>query len=212
MLFTMLDINKILLAVLCGGLIGAEREYRDKSAGFRTLIFICVGAALFTILSLKFGAPDDDQTRIAANIVSGVGFLGAGAILRSSQRVIGLTTASTIWLAAALGMMIGAGSVIFSLIVTAIALVILWIFPFIELQIDRHNDSRTYEISCRASPEIRSSLESKISDYRLKKHDTKVTKSGEELVFIWFLTGKPSNHDRFTDFLINNENILKFHC
>ena len=75
------DVLKILLAVLIGGLIGAEREYRDKAAGFRTIILICVGATLFTILSFRLGG-DGDPTRIAANIVSGVGFLGVGAILR----------------------------------------------------------------------------------------------------------------------------------
>jgi len=72
------DVIKLLLAILIGGLIGAEREFRDKAAGFRTIIFICVGATLFTLFSLKLGG-DEDPVRIAANIVSGVGFLGAGA-------------------------------------------------------------------------------------------------------------------------------------
>ena len=91
---------KLLLAMIVGGLIGFEREYRDKAAGLRTIIFICLGATVFTMLSLRLGE-QDDITRIAANVVSGVGFLGAGAILQSSGRVTGLTTASTIWLAAA---------------------------------------------------------------------------------------------------------------
>ena len=94
------DIFKILLAIGIGGAIGLEREYRDKAAGFRTLIFICVGATLFAMLSSKL-AGDRDPTRIAANIVSGVGFLGAGVILRDGGRVVGLTTAATIWLVAA---------------------------------------------------------------------------------------------------------------
>jgi len=76
------DVIKILLAVLAGGLIGIERELRDKAAGFRTLIFISVGACLFTILSAKL-APGSDPNRIASNIVTGVGFLGAGVILRN---------------------------------------------------------------------------------------------------------------------------------
>ena len=73
------DVGKLLLSILIGSLIGAEREYRDKSAGFRTLIFICVGATLFTMFSIKM-ANDSDPARIAAQIVSGVGFLGAGWI------------------------------------------------------------------------------------------------------------------------------------
>ncbi|MBN1265776.1 MAG: MgtC/SapB family protein [Anaerolineales bacterium] len=212
MVFTMLDIYKMLLAVLCGGLIGAEREYRDKSAGFRTLIFICVGATLFTLISLKFGSPDDDQTRIAANIVSGVGFLGAGAIMRSSQRVIGLTTASTIWITAALGMAIGAGSILFSCIVTFVVLVILWIFPHFEVLIDRYKDARPYEIQCRVSPEIHATLENQLKTCELKLHETSCNKSGETLIFTWFLSGQPHNHDRFMDFLIENEEIVSFQC
>lgn len=96
------DFIQLLLAIFIGGLIGAEREYRDKAAGFRTIMLICVGATIFTNFSVKLGG-DMEPTRIAASIVTGVGFLGAGAILRGSRHVTGLTTASTIWLAAALG-------------------------------------------------------------------------------------------------------------
>ena len=89
------DVVKLLLAMFIGGLIGAEREFRDKAAGFRTIIFITVGSTLFTILSPELGG-DREPSRIAASIVTGVGFLGAGAILQGKERVIGLTTASTI--------------------------------------------------------------------------------------------------------------------
>ncbi|MCX6025184.1 MAG: MgtC/SapB family protein, partial [Chloroflexi bacterium] len=100
------DIVKLLLAIFNGGLIGAEREFRDKAAGFGTLIFICVGATLFTMFSMR-SRPSGDPSRVAANIVSGIAFLGAGVILREGGRIMGLTTASTIWLAAALGMGLG---------------------------------------------------------------------------------------------------------
>ncbi len=102
------DVARLLFAVLVGGLIGAEREYRDKVAGFRTIIFICLGATLFTLFSVKLGGAGD-PARIAANIVSGVGFLGAGAILRSGERVTGLTTAASIWTTAAIGLAAGRG-------------------------------------------------------------------------------------------------------
>ena len=95
------DILKLVFAVVVGGALGAEREFRDRAAGFRTIILICTGATLFTMFSVKLGGPQD-PARIAASIVSGVGFLGAGAIMRGPVRVVGLTTASTIWLAAAL--------------------------------------------------------------------------------------------------------------
>jgi len=88
-------IIKLLSAILIGGFIGFEREYRDKAAGFRTMILITTGSMLFTYLSLLIGGPDD-PVRITASIVTGIGFLGAGAILVDRGRIQGLTTASTI--------------------------------------------------------------------------------------------------------------------
>ncbi len=109
---------KLLLATLLGGAIGFEREIAGKPAGLRTNILICVGAALFTHLSINIaqigftpdGRPYGDTTRIAAQIVSGIGFLGAGAILHAHGAVVGLTTAATIWVVAAVGAAIGAGA------------------------------------------------------------------------------------------------------
>lgn len=134
------DLYKILFATLVGGLIGIEREYREKAAGFRTIMLICIGATLFTIFSSKL---DGDPARIAANIVSGVGFLGAGVILRSGGQIVGLTTASTIWLTAALGMGIGAGEYILVAIVVPIILMTLWIFPKFERWIDALRSERS---------------------------------------------------------------------
>src|SRR5438094_527288 len=98
-------------AVVCGGLVGWEREKREKPAGLRTLVLITTGAALFTQMSLIAGGGRGDPMRLAAQIVTGVGFLGAGAILRDKGRAMisGLTTAATIWLAAAVGVVVGAG-------------------------------------------------------------------------------------------------------
>ena len=109
---------KLLLATLLGGAIGFEREIAGKPAGLRTNILICVGAALFTHLSISIaqigftpdGRPYGDTTRITAQIVSGIGFLGAGAILHAHGAVVGLTTAATIWVVAAVGAAVGAGA------------------------------------------------------------------------------------------------------
>jgi putative Mg2+ transporter-C (MgtC) family protein len=106
------DIGEVLLelgvALLIGTIIGVEREYKNKAAGLRTLILICLGSTLFTITSESFGA-SGETARIASNIVTGIGFLGAGAIMREGLTVSGLTTASSIWVTAALGMDVGAG-------------------------------------------------------------------------------------------------------
>lgn len=130
------DFLKILMAIAVGGAIGLEREYRDKAAGFRTLIFICLGSTLFTIFSVDLGVGDGDPSRVASNIVTGVGFLGAGAIIQDRGRVLGMTTAATIWLVSALGIGIGVGEYALVGTVTGLTLVVLFLFPPIERWID----------------------------------------------------------------------------
>src|SRR5207244_11822656 len=104
------DLVKLLLALVLGGLIGWERELYDKPAGFRTNTLICVGSTLFTIFSLKVGIiPGTDSARIASQIVSRIGFLGAGAIIRRGKAVLRLTTAATILFVGSLGSAIVAG-------------------------------------------------------------------------------------------------------
>jgi putative Mg2+ transporter-C (MgtC) family protein len=120
---------KLGLAVLVGGVIGLEREYQYKAAGFRTIILITFGSTLYALFSVSIAGNTDSTTRIASNIVTGIGFLGAGTILRDGGRIGGLTTAATIWLAAALGMGIAAGEMEDVLIATGVALIVLLIFP-----------------------------------------------------------------------------------
>ena len=139
------NIIKVGMSVLIGGLIGAERECQDKSAGFRTIILITVGSTLFTIFSVSMD-PGFTRTRIAANIVTGIGFLGAGAIVREHGRIGRLTTAAMIWLSAALGMGIGAGELIFVGASTAVVLIVLLLFPYIEQAIDQSREARSYKI------------------------------------------------------------------
>src|ERR1044072_6911532 len=101
---------RLSVAAALGGSIGLERELRERQAGLRTHLVVCVGSALFTLVSAyAFISPKVDPTRIAAQIVSGIGFLGAGAIIRQGLSVRGLTTAATLWLVAAIGMASGAG-------------------------------------------------------------------------------------------------------
>ncbi|MGM1428982.1 MgtC/SapB family protein [Sphingobacterium lactis] len=104
------DLVKAILSLLAGFVLGFEREWKDKSAGFKTISIICLGSTLFSLLSLKLGAGDsEDATRIASYVVSGIGFLGAGVIFKDGVNVNGLTTASIIWMSAAVGMAIGFG-------------------------------------------------------------------------------------------------------
>lgn len=203
------DLIKLGLAILAGGLVGAEREFRDKAAGFRTIIFICVGATLFTIFSLKLGA-DTDPVRIAANIVSGVGFLGAGVILREKGQIVGLTTASTIWLSAALGMGIGGGQILFSGIALAAILVVLWVFPSFERWIDDLRHARTYRIVCDVGPDKRAKLDEMFKKSRLRTGTIRQAKIGDDLVVSWQATGSPKQHSQLEAMLIADEDVKQF--
>lgn len=125
---------KLIVAGVLGGLIGYERETDSKPAGFRTMILVSMGSCLFTIASINIAQTGDglfDPGRIASGIVTGIGFLGAGAILRSSGQVLGLTTAASIWLVAAVGMAVGMGMYGEALLATVIGFVVLRkrIFP-----------------------------------------------------------------------------------
>ena len=128
-------ILRVALAAALGGAIGFERELRDREAGLRTHLLVSVGAALFTMVSAyawsdwRFSTPEGlvfDPTRIAAQVVSGIGFLGAGAIIRQGLSVRGLTTAATLWVVAAIGMAAGVGYYEAAVVTTALVLLSLW--------------------------------------------------------------------------------------
>lgn len=104
-----LELVLVLAAILCGTIVGTERERHDKPAGLRTLILVCLGSTIFTMVSFAFTTSTGDSGRVAAQIVTGVGFLGAGAILHSRTTVSGMTTAAAIWVIAAIGIVIGVG-------------------------------------------------------------------------------------------------------
>ncbi|MCX6319545.1 MAG: MgtC/SapB family protein [Bacteroidetes bacterium] len=127
----MADVYKALLAVAAGIILGLEREMKDKVAGLKTITIICLGAALFGILSYKIGGTSNPTT-IAAYVVSGVGFIGAGAIFKDGFTISGLTTAGIIWLAAAVGLSIGFGEYYVAATFIAASLIIIFVTPFIN--------------------------------------------------------------------------------
>jgi len=129
---------RLLLAAGLGAAIGVERELRQKAAGLRTNILIATGSALFTVISIELAHISGTPDRIAAQVVSGIGFLGAGSILRSGRSVHGMTTAATIWVNAAVGMAAGAGLYGMALIATIITLIVLAVLPLLEKQLDRY--------------------------------------------------------------------------
>jgi len=143
---------RLLLAAGLGAALGLEREYHQKPAGLRTNILIGLGAALFTIVSVMAGRNGGSADRIAAQVVTGIGFLGGGAILRGRATVHGMTTAATIWVNAAIGMTAGAGAYGTATVATAITLVVLVLLPPVERYFERraglpntHEHGRVHE-------------------------------------------------------------------
>ncbi|NLG96593.1 MAG: MgtC/SapB family protein [Chloroflexi bacterium] len=207
------DVIKLFLALALGGVIGAEREVRDKSAGFRTLMFICAGSALFTIFSMRLasssGAMAGDPARIAAQIVSGIGFLGAGVILREHGEVRGLTTASTIWLVAALGMGVGSGSYLFSGLATIVILLALLVFPSIEHVIGTRLQQRTYYITTKASLEKYESICSDFQKMGLHILSRYRTRRGGMMTVTLVISGSPKRHEKMADQLFEDPTIIE---
>ncbi len=129
--------QRLLLAAIFGAALGVEREWRNKEAGLRTNILIAIGSALFTLMSIELtDAKTGDTSRVAAQIVTGIGFLGAGAIMRTNGGIQGLTTAATIWVNAAIGVAAGGGEYHLAFIATAVTLVVLLVLQPIEKYLD----------------------------------------------------------------------------
>jgi putative Mg2+ transporter-C (MgtC) family protein len=138
--FRLVVLGKLLLATLVGGAIGLEREVAGKPAGLRTNMLICIGSTFFTIVAVELAGPGGDPSRIIAQIITGIGFLGAGAILHGAGAVVGLTSAATVWVVAALGVAVGIGSYVEALGATILVMVVLvGLRPLeLKLQAKRH--------------------------------------------------------------------------
>ncbi|HEY4334882.1 MAG TPA: MgtC/SapB family protein [Puia sp.] len=196
MILTQDLVLKLVLSILVGGLLGAEREYRSKSAGFRTLTLICLGATIFTIFSQIIGGPGNPD-RIASNIVTGIGFVGAGVVFKgdNTSKVNGITTAAMIWVTAALGMAIGAGYWLAALIATGMIFIVLVVFNLLEDRIDRLNQLRKYRIICPFENETLVRFETLFKTHHLRFKRTRQGKSAENMVTgEWLVQGAEENH------------------
>lgn len=208
-LITQSEINKFLLAILLCGLIGTERELRAKQAGLKTMIMIGLGSTLFTILSIKIGHTSQD--RIASNIVTGIGFLGAGVIFREENRIKGLTTACVIWIVAAIGMAIGGGYYIQAVGVTFVVLLALIFFPYLEEMVESKSTTREYRIVKKYENEGLDDYEGYIKTSGLKLHRGKQEMVNGHISGTWVAVGNPKNHKKFVDQMLKDEKILEFH-
>lgn len=170
---------KLVLAIALGGLIGIEREASQKPAGFRTNILVCVGSAMMMVLSdlilRRGGGSQGDLTRMAAAVITGMGFLGAGTIIQARGMIHGLTTASTLWIAAGLGLVVGAGFYLEAVIFTGLVLLTLALFPRLESRFHRKLGTR-YHLKMKDSAEALGNFRKlslhlgvKIEDFHLRR-------------------------------------------
>jgi len=200
------DLLRILLSIVCGSIIGFEREYKNKNAGFRTLILICLGSTIFTIVSQRVSDNSDD--RIAANIITGIGFIGAGVIFKDGLSVKGLTTAAVIWVVAALGMVIGIFHYSLSIILTIIVLIILALFNKIEMLIDLIHHQRKFKIIF-VNDEMQNlyAIENEIKNRGLKMKHLQLTKCNSKIHLVFEASGRKKALTAFNLYLIESHII-----
>jgi putative Mg2+ transporter-C (MgtC) family protein len=200
---------KLILAIVVGGAIGAEREYRSKSAGFRTLTLICLGSALFTVFSIMIGGVNNPD-RIASNIATGIGFVGAGVIFKGDFGVNGITTAAMIWVTASLGMGIGAGYEWVSVFACVLILLMLFVFGRMENWIDRFNQMRNYKIVTSYKEVTMKRFEKCFESHHLKYKRSREIKTGENIMGEWFVRGKEKNHLEFIGEILADPEVIRF--
>jgi putative Mg2+ transporter-C (MgtC) family protein len=152
--FVATSLARLVLAAILGGLIGLERELRHRPAGLRTNMFICFGAAMFTILSSGLAGVPSDAARIAAQIIPGIGFIGAGSILHTRGLTTGLTTAATLFVVASVGMATGGGLYLTAIFATGLVLVALFSLGHLELTFNLKTLLISYEVTGATVEEI----------------------------------------------------------
>lgn len=198
------DLLLILISIFIGLLIGAEREYRNKSAGLRTFILVSFGSCLFTILSLKIGVQNPD--RLAANIITGIGFLGAGVIFKDDNKIGGVTTATTIWATASLGMAVGSGKIILAFLGMILVLLILSFLTYLQDYIDNHHKIREYRITTSSQDDFKY-CEMLFKENHLKFIILKQQYNDEKLSTTWRITGKNIHHQDLVSQLMEDDRI-----
>lgn len=200
----------LLVAVLAGGLVGIERECRAKSAGFRTMILISVGSCLFTLLSIKMGGPDKESSRIAASIVTGIGFLGAGAIIKDDQTIRGLTTAASVWVASSLGMAAGLMEYELVGVVTVLTLLVLWVLPPIEGLFKKLTEFATLNITIKNTDAAEDNILDIFDEQKAKIVTIKrsILEKGERTLHITTKLS-PKRHRAISEILVNEKGIIK---
>ena len=202
------DVLKLVISLCSGAVIGAEREYNNKNAGFRTIILVTVGATLFTMLSGLIANGKDYH--VVGNIVVGVGFLGAGSIFKEGNSVKGLTTAVTIWISAAIGMAIGAGQYAIAICAVVIVMVILLGFIWLQGFIDQFNREKIYKITVPCIKLTLDEIHQFLTDCGLEGHCVYRHKIDENITLTLIVKGPEKKHITLISLLQSNPHVLEF--
>lgn len=199
------DLIKVAMAVFCGAVLGLERQYKNKTAGFRTIILICLGSTIFTMISQRAGQG------VNINLVTGVGFIGAGVIFKDNISVNGLTTAAVIWVAAAIGMATGSGNYMLAIISTFVTLLVLILFHVFEMYLDRINHEKLLSLVFdNEDIENLQLVEDIIKKHNLKFQKRLVNKKDGCLQAVIFVTGHKKHISKLDEKLLTMSQIKSF--
>ncbi|MEK7389568.1 MAG: MgtC/SapB family protein [Elusimicrobiota bacterium] len=202
------DLLSLFVALILGTAIGLERELSDKAAGLRTNILICIGSCLFSILSRGLAtAAGTDITRIAAQIVSGIGFLGAGAIMREGEHVTGLTTAATIWVVAAIGVTVGFGFYSIGAATAVITLVVQSVFPRLDSMIDELRQRHTFRIASDLNDEGLEQIKAIFRNADVRVLRRKLMKKSGIYYSEWYVSGPRLEQKNVVRKLLDNKHV-----
>lgn len=200
---------QVSVAFVIGAIIGLEREFRSKPAGFRTMILICVGSCLYTILSKELGNGNAD--RIASNIVTGIGFIGAGVIFKEGISVNGLTTAALIWVTAALGMAIGYHNYPLAVVVSGIVVITLFVLEPVQRFINRFHKVKDYRIKTIAlGNNFKQELEIFFTAHDMDFRCMKTVKEDADAVYMYRISSPDRDYDAINHFLLNHKEVRSF--
>lgn len=202
------DMVAMLVSIICGGAIGFEREYKNKSAGFRTIILISLGSTIFTIVS-RHGVGTDD--RISANIITGIGFIGAGVIFKDKISVRGLTTAAVIWTSAAIGMTTGIGYHALALCLTVITLGVLLMVTKVERLIARLQKEQLLSVTF-AEPDFSQieRLENALKTKGLSLERMEIAKDNNHLMVTFKVSGKKKYLVEMSETIATMPEVISF--
>jgi len=199
---------RLFLSFLIGTVLGLEREYRSKAAGLRTMIVICLGSTIFTEISLSIGGASPD--RIASTIITGIGFLGAGVIFKDGLTISGITTATTIWISAALGMAVGAGEYFIAVVSSIAVLIVLTVFEKLKMWISEFHQVRIYKITLKNEASFQHSIELETSKLKLSFRLERDIKNETNQLLLCEIAGRRERLDKMNEFLKHDARVKAY--